>query len=206
RYAKFANTIEVLKRLSPSAKTLLDVGAATGDLVRIARDRGLEAEGIELSAAAIKMANDLNSIKLERLALAQVEKDGFYDCIHLNHVFEHFNQPVQELRHIHRLLRTGGLLYIEIPYQFNAVEKWLYRLKPKSAEFSLHSLHHPFFYTPGSILRLLRTQGFQVMRTSVFDLKRYEANTLPEKIKKNLWWALGKLSIGTYIEVYARKS
>jgi len=205
RYAKFAKTVKAFRKLNPAAKTLLDVGAATGDFVKIARDEGFEAEGIEFSEVAIAMANDRHSIKLERLALAEVQRDGFYDCIHLNHVFEHFNEPVAELSHIYRLLSERGLLYIEVPYQFNVVEKWMFRLSRREEKFSLHSLHHPYFYTPRSIVRLLRAKGFEVIETCVFDSTRYEAATFREKTKKLLWWVLAKISVGNYIEIYARR-
>lgn len=205
RFGKFERTVRSLKRLNPLAKTLLDVGAATGDFVRIARDEGFEADGIELSEAAIEMAKDRHAIQLERLALVALQKDGFYDCIHINHVFEHFGEPVKELRHIHRLLANEGLLYIEVPYQFNFVEKWMFRLRQKEGEFTLHSLHHPFFYTPRSIVRLLSENGFEVIEASVFDSARYEALSSRAKIKKLLWRILAKISVGNYVEIYARR-
>jgi SAM-dependent methyltransferase len=205
RHAKFLKTIKTIRRINPDARTLLDVGAATGDLVRIARQSGLDAEGIELSDAAIAMANAQDSLKLERLTLGEVQKDEFYDCLHLNHVFEHFNEPVKELVQIHRLLKKEGLLYIEVPYQFNVVERSMFRLSAREGEFTVHSLHHPFFYTPKSISRLLDANGFEVLECSVFDPIRYDAATFRAKAKKLVWWMLAKVAVGNHIEIYARR-
>ena len=206
RLPKFVSTISALKKLCPGAKTLLDVGAATGDLVKIARGEGYEAEGIELSEYAIRMAREINSIEIEHSILAEVKKDGFYDCIHLNHVFEHFNEPLDELRHVHRLLNNNGLLYMEIPYQFHFIDKLLFKLKGSRSDFTLRSLHHAYFYTPRTISRLLISNGFEIIGISVFDAQRYAADTIKRKIKKTLWWMLATISIGNYIELYARKT
>src|SRR5262249_38994774 len=162
----FTRTLDRIRELQPGATTLLDVGAATGDLVRMARARGFDAHGVELSEYAVAMAEKLNSVRLERRALRELQGSALYDCIHLNHVFEHLSDPRSELAHLARLLRSGGLLYIEVPYQFHAVEKLLFRARRKAGEFTLHSLHHPYFYTPKTIVRLLRAGGFETARVS----------------------------------------
>jgi SAM-dependent methyltransferase len=206
RRTKFSTTIARLKSLNPQGRTLLDVGAATGEFVKLARAYGLQADGIELSEFAVRLASELHDLKLECLRLADVEKTGAYDFIHLNHVFEHFNDPVTELRHLHRLLAADGLLYIEVPYQFHAIEKLLFRFRGLEPQLSLHSLHHPFFYTPSTIAKLLAAHGFQIVSKSVFDPTRYEALTLRQKVKKALWRVLALGGIGNYIEMYARRS
>ena len=205
RQAEFARTIQRLKHLHPGARTFLDVGAATGDMVKIARDHGLRAEGIEFSHFAVRKAKELHSIDLQQVALEELHKDGYYDLIHLNHVFEHFNDPVAELHHLHRLLKPQGLLYIEIPYQFHFVEKLLFSIQAESSRFTLHSLHHPYFYTPRTIQRLLYDHGFEVISQSVFDPKRYVSSTLQKKIKETIWLILSLMSIGNYIDIVARR-
>jgi SAM-dependent methyltransferase len=206
RRFKFAKTLRVLGRLLPATRSLLDVGAATGDFVKLAREHGFAADGIEMSAFAVEQAEIRNSIGLRRRMLAEVDGDALYDCIHLNHVFEHFNDPVEELVQIRRLLRPDGVLYLEVPYQFQLIERawlWFGRDRP---EFTLHSLHHAFFYTPRTIERLLRERGFEVIEISVFDAERYEASAEGNALKKVLWQMLAALSIGNHIEIYARRS
>lgn len=206
RQFKFAKTLRALTRLLPGARSLLDVGAATGDFVKLAREHGFAAEGIEMSAFAVEQAETLNSIGLRRRMLADVDGDALYDCIHLNHVFEHFNDPLQELAQIRRLLRPDGVLYLEVPYQFQPVERARFWLRRDRPEFTLHSLHHAFFYTPRTIARLLRERGFAIAGLSVFDAERYEASAEGNALKKVVWQALAALSIGNHIEIYARRS
>lgn len=205
RYAQFCRTIQSIKHQHPNAVNFLDVGAATGDMVKIALEQGLEADGIELSSFAVLKAKELYAIDLQQIRLAELPKTGYYDFIHLNHVFEHFNNPRIELYHLHRLLKREGGLFIEIPYQFHNLEKLLFKLKGCTAKFSVESLHHPYFYTPKTLRRILHEYGFEVIECSVFDPKRYPAGRFSEKIKKALWWCLSLCSIGNYVVIFARK-
>lgn len=203
RHDKFSRSLEKLKSLFPEAKSFLDVGAATGDMVHLARQTGLDAEGIEFSAFAVQQAKQRYGLDLQQLPLSDLEKHEYYDLIHLNHVFEHFNDPVAELGHIHRLLKPGGSVYIEIPYQFHVVERFKFRLKPVAAEFSLHSVHHPYFFTPRTIKKVLRDNGFEIVQFSLFAKERYPAITMIQKLKVVLWWLLSLVSVGNYMEIIA---
>lgn len=204
RYDKFRRSLTEMKSLFPTAERFLDVGAATGDMVHLAREDGLDAEGIELSEFAAQQARDRFGLELKQIPLVEVA-DAQYDLVHLNHVFEHFNDPVDELNHLHRIIKPGGGLYIEIPYQFHIIERLKYRLRPKQVPYSLHSIHHPYFYTPHTIKKILKDNGFRILQFRVFSLDRYTTATFTQKVKVILWWAMSKLQVGNYMELIAIK-
>jgi 2-polyprenyl-3-methyl-5-hydroxy-6-metoxy-1,4-benzoquinol methylase len=203
RLDKFVDTLRAIKAINPSAVKLLDVGAATGEFVRMARKVGFDADGIELSEFAIKQADRQNSVRLRRLLLADVPGTELYDVIHLNHVFEHFNDPRAELSHMHRLLRHNGVLYLEVPYQFNLVERFKHATRPQQATLTLHSLHHAYFYRPDSLARLVAANGFKIHSLSVFDPGRYPVLSASDRAKGWVWRALALFGIGNHIELYA---
>jgi 2-polyprenyl-3-methyl-5-hydroxy-6-metoxy-1,4-benzoquinol methylase len=205
RHQHFIRTVDGLIFLNPEGKTLLDVGAATGDFLAIAKDKGLDGHGIEFSEYARTKAKEKYGIELLNLPLSGHTPDFRYDFIHLSHVFEHFNEPITELRHISRLLDKKGMLYIEIPCQFHLIEKFIFKMRRNTGRFTLHSLHHPFFYTPKAIIQLLKSQGFQIIHLSVFEPERYESKLISQKIKKIIWYLLSLFSIGNYIIIYAKK-
>ena len=204
RIPKFSQTLNVLKKKFPGKQKFLDVGASTGDMVAIARQAGYQAEGVETSEFAVKRAREKWGIQLMKGSLSEIETES-YDIVHLNHVFEHFTNPVAELKNMYRILRNGGGLYLEIPYQFHVIERLHHRFAPRRVPFSLHSVHHPFFYTPNTIRRILRDHGFQVHELNVFSADRYPDSTSTEQIKRLLWKMISLIGIGNYIELIAIK-
>jgi SAM-dependent methyltransferase len=201
RISLFAGSLRKLNTLRPQTKSLLDVGAAYGHMVHLARSQGLRADGIELSDHAVQQAQDIYGITLFKCTLSEFTADALYDVIHLSHVFEHFVDPLIELSHLKRLLAPGGLIYIEVPFQFNLIERVLSFLPRTRVPFTLHSIHHPYFYTPPSIRKFFVDNGFEVLRLTLFDSMRYECDTLVKRIKCQIWRLLSFFGTGNYIEI-----
>jgi SAM-dependent methyltransferase len=94
---------------------LLDVGCGQGTFLAEMRQAGWEVKGIEPdpSAAAVARASDIPVVEasFEDASLTSAS----YDAVTLNHVIEHFHEPVEALRIARRLLRPGGILWIATP-------------------------------------------------------------------------------------------
>jgi SAM-dependent methyltransferase len=205
RVKKFRHTVKQLRSLRPSGRTLLDFGAATGDFVAIARDEGLHADGVELSSYAIDVARKRHGIQLHLGGCEAIPRHR-YDFIHLHHVFEHLARPAAELSSLVDHLAPGGILYIEIPYQFHMLERLRYRLKQGARQETptLFSFHHPFFYTPESLRRMLERAGLDVISVRTFVPGHYEANGVTRRIKKAGWWVVDRMfHLGNIIEAVA---
>ena len=99
--------LKALPGLRPRAR-LLDVGCATGDLLVAARERDLDASGVELSAWSAAIARE-RGFAVHEQPLASLEGDARFDVITMIGVIEHFTDPLAELRHVHRLLAPGGV-------------------------------------------------------------------------------------------------
>lgn len=96
---------------------LLDVGTASGFLLEVARARGFDPYGIELSRyagalAAAKFGAD--RIHIGTLETAPFEP-GSFDAVTLCDFLEHVVDPVATLARIAELLRPGGILLIMTP-------------------------------------------------------------------------------------------
>lgn len=108
--------IERALEARPGARTLLDIGAAAGLLVKLARERGLDAHGVEPSHGLVAAAARLHGVELiqgtiphERLRTAQ------FDIVFLADVIEHVPDPVQLLRDARALVAPGGVLLVVTP-------------------------------------------------------------------------------------------
>ena len=104
---------------------VLDVGCGQGELLQWLVEHGFEADGIEPSddAAALARERGLNArtATLEEL-LEDSDRLSAYDAVLLLNVLEHVPDPVGMLEGIRRLLAPGGLLYIRVPNDFNALQ------------------------------------------------------------------------------------
>lgn len=165
RVRSFHNKLKRLKKLDPSAQTVLDIGAGTGAFVREARRAGFDATGLETSEAACREAHENFDTTLEHGRLSQFSPGKQFDILHLNHVFEHFISPHEAVDDLKRLLRPGGYIMIEVPNQFGNGILFLKKLLGLARQDprSLHSIHHPFFYTPATLREILEKGGFSVI-------------------------------------------
>ena len=98
-----------------SSRRVIDVGAATGFFLDIARGRKWEVAGVELSDFAAQVAREkgiavtTGTLQTASMAPASVDLVTYWDVI------EHVQSPVEELRTAVRILRPGGLLMMITP-------------------------------------------------------------------------------------------
>lgn len=170
RRSLFRSRMRRLKRTG-AIQSILDFGAATGEFVAIARDEGIRAEGIEFSRDAREAASAKLGITL--FSPAELNKlPEQFDAIHMNHVLEHMPDPAEHLRWCSDRLASGGTIIIEVPNQFDNDADRLRRAVTgggRQARFDAFSVHHTYFFSPRSLMALVRQAGFDNLhvRTTV---------------------------------------
>jgi len=175
-----------IKKISELMKStgivILDIGAATGEFVNEAIKAGMVAEGIEPSEFARRKAREKYGIELAGGDALEMDIGREkYDVVYMNHVLEHIVDPHNLLKKIHLSLKRGGYLIVEIPYQFGTIYERLCKFIEiaEPINFSLYSIHHPFFYSPKSLKHLLGLHSYSDTKISVwkdyFYLKKIEA-------------------------------
>ncbi len=115
--ATFARLLALLERqVAPGS--LLDVGSAVGLLLEVARERGWEPTGVEVSRHAVQLARerlaDGATIYHGRLEDAPLD-DASFDAITMTDVLEHLPDPMASLRRCRELLAPDGRLLITTP-------------------------------------------------------------------------------------------
>jgi hypothetical protein len=83
------------------------------------------------------------------------------------HVLEHLENPQQTLALISRLLKPGGLLYLEVPN--------LDSLQARSAGknwFHLDLEHHLYHFSKNGLHRLLLSTGFRIEKTTTLSFEQ----------------------------------
>jgi 2-polyprenyl-3-methyl-5-hydroxy-6-metoxy-1,4-benzoquinol methylase len=116
---RYGETITQLRAILSDVEhpSVFDIGAGGGDFLAMARDRGFQISGNEVSPPAIEACHDRHGIQLtlgdDLFALAQ-DSPG-YDAVTMWCVLAHVDEPEELLRGARALLRPGGVLFFSTP-------------------------------------------------------------------------------------------
>lgn len=168
---------------------MLDVGAATGYFLELAKNRGWRPLGVEISAYAAGLAVGKGlDVRTGSLAVLANFNDRF-EAVTMWDVLEHLPDPKTDLSIVHTLSAPGGLLVINTPNAASFLARCLGR--------RWHLLvppEHLFYFTPKAVTKLLDEAGFEIINISYPGKKftlEYIVHTLARWQGFNLWkWLL----------------
>lgn len=142
--------LELLRRINPSLNSrLLDIGAGLGQFQLLLDKLGFETHGIEPSELRRQYAREKFSLQLsEKLVDNRYWQENYreyFDVITLWDVIEHVNFPRETMENAARLLKPGGLMFLDTPSR----EALPYRLSQTGYRLSRGkiSLFLPGFYS-----------------------------------------------------------
>lgn len=209
----------IAQELTGAKGRLLDIGTGRGELLRVAREEGWDATGIEPSTPFADFAEKYSGAAIRR---DPVERCGFapdsFDVVVLGAVLEHLYNPDETIREIARILRRGGALYVDVPNETGLYFRvgnlylkmrrrdWVTNLAPT------FSPYHVFGFNPKSLRALLKKHGLKPARWRVYGGRamvpaRGGTIGMLEKFAAQAITAASNLgSMGTYIETWAIKS
>jgi 2-polyprenyl-3-methyl-5-hydroxy-6-metoxy-1,4-benzoquinol methylase len=134
---------------------LLDIGCGNGSFLINAREAGWQVTGVEPDQKAADVAHRRGvDVTVGTIGLLAGESNCF-DAITLSHVIEHVHEPKQLLQAVQRLLKPGGIIYIDTPNtqsHGSAMFKKNWR--------GLETPRHLVLFNPASLTDLLYTTGF----------------------------------------------
>ena len=141
------------------AQGICDVGCGEGSFMSVLREMGHEAcWGIEPSRFACNAAReegfDVEEGVIENLA--HIKKNRPLMAATAFHVIEHVTDPRSMLHTLHDALPSGGTLVLETP------DAWAPLQRITGHANALIYPEHLFYFTPTSLVRLLREAGFTV--------------------------------------------
>lgn len=160
---RFEKRIREIKKIKlPSV--LLDVGCGVGSFLRLARNEGYEASGVELSYYAAEYARNNFGLSVfnGELKDANFAAETF-DIITLWHVLEHVTDPKKFLIEVNRLLKKNGILVVEVPN----IESIAAKISLMNWEL-MAPTEHLFYFNPHTISRLLKETGFSIIKNQTY--------------------------------------
>lgn len=152
-----------------SGGTLLDVGCGLGVFLALAREHGWETCGIDISSYATSYARQSFGLEVHTGGLhdAQFPHKKF-DVITLWDVLEHFPDPAEQLREIHRVLKDDGIIFLNTPNEaglLRVLARFIFRLSSGKIDYPVRKLYHQYhicYFTPQTFITLLDKTGFEL--------------------------------------------
>jgi SAM-dependent methyltransferase len=161
----FVNTRleEITAQFSPYRQNnrLLDIGCGAGNLLQAARNNGWDAQGLDVSAGAVKHVRSLGFEVFE----GELQEAGFpsehFDVVTAAELLEHLVDPQPLLHEVARILRPGGLFWTTTPHA-RGLSGRLLGLKWRC----VWPPEHLQLFSVRGLTKLLRGAGFRELRIS----------------------------------------
>ena len=142
--------------LKPGQK-ILDFGCGGGYLLKNINETNTKLFGVEVNKEAKKIAKT-NGVKV--FSNSNLLPANYFDLIISNHALEHTDNPLLELKNLHKSLKKNGQICIVVP------------LDNKSYSYKKNDINFHFFsWSPMNLGNILTRAGFDVIESSIFFYK-----------------------------------
>tara|TARA_B100000795_G_scaffold66338_1_gene45412 strand:+ start:13222 stop:14079 length:858 start_codon:yes stop_codon:yes gene_type:complete len=167
--------LKLINSFETSSKNILDVGAGTGDFLKVCKSNSWKVSGIEPSLDARNIAYK-KGINLQE-NLSEFKKTKF-DVITLWHVLEHVENLSEYISILHSLLADNGRLIIAVP-NFKSDDANYYKEFWAAFDVPRHLWH----FSQTSIFKLFSEVNMVVEKTIPMKFDGYYVSLLSEKYK-----------------------
>jgi len=230
------NELQEIEKLMSMKGRLLDIGCGGGAFVYASRKKGWESYGIDLSETGINRGRQFWNLGENIIMCKNVysmNSDKPFDVITTFHVFEHLYQPSKFINKIHDLLSDEGMLVVAVP-NFGSIDVQKDPLIKKSfmhlpyhvTHFTPNSLSMLLrnnglevirrkFYPSEWIIKLIKPFVYPFKKREIKSKEYSGENDYPRitkfinkniSSKKKILNILSKISPGSYMVFYAKKS
>ncbi|OAB80238.1 methyltransferase [Cochleicola gelatinilyticus] len=189
--------LKLIQNLNGGNGTLLDIGAGTGDFLKVAKNSNWEIDGIEPNKNARRLANEKG---IDLLSTFDSLPKKQYDIITLWHVLEHLPDLDATLQKIEHLVRPGGSVIIAVP-NFNSYDAKFYKMYWAAFDVPRHLWH----FSRNSMKQLFsKNIKYKKSLPMIFD--SFYVSLLSEKHKSNSRFSIRAIFIGLWSNILAWRS
>ena len=177
---------------------ILDVGCATGMLLKHMESLGWQGRGVELCTSSAAYGRQERKLSIFNGTLTEAGySDNQFSVIHSSHLIEHLTNPSDYISEAFRILKPGGLLITTTP-NTSSFQRWLLGRNWRSA-----IADHMFLFSVRTLSSLLLSEGFEIVTTKTWG--GIAVGMAPGFIKKPLDFLAKKFGFGDVVVILARK-
>lgn len=141
-----------------SGRKLLEIGCAKGVFLKSAQESGYEVHGLELNKENCEFANKLVEGNVHAIDLFDMKYDSeTFDVVYMRDVIEHIHNPEPFLKEISRILKMGGVLFLET----HNIESLINRVVGRRHSV-IFGFEHPVHWSPHTISLILERTGLEM--------------------------------------------
>ncbi|MCG8453708.1 MAG: class I SAM-dependent methyltransferase [Spirochaetales bacterium] len=195
------NDLNFHERLSttlPQPPIVLDVGCATGRLLKDFAQRGWKTAGAELCQASAAYGNTHYHVNIVPSTLEDAAFESHhFSLVHASHVIEHVDDPLGFAQELFRVLRPGGMFLCTTP-AVDGFQARLFRGRWRSA-----IADHVTLFSKATLQQLLNKAGFEVEEVRTWG--GLAAGSAPRWIKNPVDRWAKRSGLGDVVLMAARK-
>lgn len=149
-----------LEKTKGKIKNFLDVGCSFGGLMQVAKEKGYQPYGAELSKYSGRYAEKRFGKK--HIMIGNIEKlqllGSFFSVVSLIEVVEHLSNPIKALQNIYRCLKKGGIAIIQTADMAGLQARF------RGKKYHYYLPGHFSYFSARNLESLLRKIGFSKVR------------------------------------------
>ena len=177
--------------------SLLDVGAGTGDFLKVAKVKGWQVHGMEPNKNAAKLALE-KGIDL-KASLNDFEGKQF-DVVTLWHVLEHIPDLEETILKLAALVKPQGALIIAVP-NFKSFDA-----KHYGKFWAAYDVPRHLWHFSKESMKNLFAENFQLKKIEPMIFDSFYVSLLSEKYKTGRKFSLKAFWIGLFSNIKAKRS
>lgn len=171
--------IRPLIRKLTTGMSVLDVGCGSGQLAVYLKRCGFKVEVNDIDAELLAEIETQHGIKGHCGDLSEIDFQRKYDAIIFNNVLEHLRAPLPIIESATRLLKTDGLIFVEVP-NWESAQLQLFRAR----WYHLAIPQHLYHYSQAGLDGIMRRYAMKRLWSSTFSPRTsaagYAASIRPE--------------------------
>lgn len=187
--------VVLIKEQNAGVGTLLDVGAGTGDFLKVAMGNGWMVSGIEPNKKARILASDKGVSLRQNLNDFEGKK---FDVITLWHVLEHIPNLKETISKLNDMVHAGGTLIIAVP-NFRSYDAEFYGEHWAAYDVPRHLWH----FSEAAIQKLFE-DNFVLEKTEPMIFDSFYVSLLSEKYKNGKHISIKAFYVGLKSNLLAK--
>ncbi|WBX73693.1 class I SAM-dependent methyltransferase [Tenacibaculum pacificus] len=190
--------LKLINSFKSEEKTILDVGAGTGDFLKVCKENNWKVSGVEPSEKARNFASKKNIELQEDISDYKGEQ---FDVISLWHVLEHIPNLIEYINQLKKLLKPNGVLIIAVP-NYKSYDAKKYKEFWAAYDVPRHLWH----FSKISICKLFADIDMKVIKILPMKFDAFYVSLLSEKYKNNTSKPISAFFTGLTSNIKANKN